>query len=289
MKAYYNGHSKKGGVYKIVNTRNGRSYYGSAKEFKRRRTGHLSSLRNNKHSNKYLQGDYNKCGEEAFEFHVIEVVSGDKAARLLCEQGFLDQYYDGQDTCYNFAKEARTPEGTFPKDSVERRHRRSEAFRETWAKNREQMSKSLRERWQDPAFRKRVTEAQKRAAKTPLGKAKIRKAIRASNKACAKSLHLISPDGVEYKGQNIAAFCRIHELDFRQISDVVKGRRRTAGGWKTFANRKMKHRLVSPGGVVHAFDFQKKFAREHNLSYHQIWKLLHEKIDSHKSWKLFTP
>lgn len=288
MKKVYKGAANKGGVYKILNAENGRIYFGSTVSFKIRIGQHLSSLRNNKHSNKYLQSDFNKCGEAAFEFHVVEVVKEDKDARLLCEQGYLDQHYDNQDMCYNFAKEAKSPEGTFPKDGVERREKRSKAFIETWEKNKERMCAALVERWQNPDFRKKMVKAQKRAAKTQLGKARTRKAVRAANKARAKEFHLVSPEGVEHKGENIAEFCRKHGLDFRQISDVVKGRRRTACGWKLFANREPKFRLVSPEGQVVGFDFQKKFALEHDLSYWQVWKLCHGKIESHVGWQLFT-
>ena len=85
MEFKYEGNSLKSGVYKITNTANGRVYYGSAKEFKRRWKGHEYSLRSGKHSNRFLLADYNKCGTDAFVFEVLEIVDGTKEERLLKE------------------------------------------------------------------------------------------------------------------------------------------------------------------------------------------------------------
>ncbi len=68
IKTFYYGNSKCGGIYKILNTTNGRFYYGSTKKFKNRCQGHFSSLRANKHKNTFLQRDYNKCGKRHLSF-----------------------------------------------------------------------------------------------------------------------------------------------------------------------------------------------------------------------------
>lgn len=59
-------------IYKIINKINNRIYIGSTKNFRTRTTSHLNMLRNNKHSSKLLQQDYNKFGEESLEFEIIE-------------------------------------------------------------------------------------------------------------------------------------------------------------------------------------------------------------------------
>lgn len=65
---------KKCGIYKIVNTANKKLYIGSSSNICVRWVAHKSQLRHNKHPNKYLQHVYNKYGEEAFVFTVIEQV-----------------------------------------------------------------------------------------------------------------------------------------------------------------------------------------------------------------------
>ena len=104
MEYKYEGFSLKSGVYKLTNKLNGRIYIGSAKEFKRRWSQHAKRLKSGKHSNKFLQADYNKCGEEAFVFEVIEVIEGPQENRLLVEQTYIDQHYDEQQQCYNLTR-----------------------------------------------------------------------------------------------------------------------------------------------------------------------------------------
>jgi len=121
MKKEFGGHANKGGVYKITNTNNGKVYFGSAKLFKVRAGQHLSSLKGNKHQNKYLQSSFNKHGADAFLFEVVEVVQGTTRKRRLVEQTYLTKHYDGRKQCYNFLKKtvlkgrvnfSKTPEET---------------------------------------------------------------------------------------------------------------------------------------------------------------------------------
>ncbi len=60
------------GIYQILNTRTGRVYIGSSKNVSKRFREHLKALQNGKHINTHLQSSFNKHGEDAFEFKVIE-------------------------------------------------------------------------------------------------------------------------------------------------------------------------------------------------------------------------
>jgi len=60
------------GIYKIVNKINNNLYIGSSKRLKRRWYIHKGQLRKNKHHSIYLQRAWNKYGEQAFEFIIIE-------------------------------------------------------------------------------------------------------------------------------------------------------------------------------------------------------------------------
>ena len=122
MEYKYEGHSLKSGIYKITNKLNGRIYIGSAKEFKERWKQHSYSLRNQKHSNKFLQADFNKCGEEAFIFEVVEITDGKtKEERLLVEEVYIKQYYDKGDKCYNLCDRAISRENI--KSKNQRQHK----------------------------------------------------------------------------------------------------------------------------------------------------------------------
>ena len=66
----------KTGVYCIRNTLNGKRYVGStAKSFTKRWNIHKTGLRNGYHHSRHLQAAWNKYGEEAFEFLIIERVA----------------------------------------------------------------------------------------------------------------------------------------------------------------------------------------------------------------------
>lgn len=102
-----------GGIYIIFNNLKWRIYVGSCASFKERQKVHFSDLRRQKHANRFLQADYNLCGEAAFEFHILEtLLDSSKEERLAREQYWLNIHYDGGNRCYNLRKEAASKEGT---------------------------------------------------------------------------------------------------------------------------------------------------------------------------------
>ncbi len=116
------------GIYKITNKLNGRVYVGSAKKFKDRLDSHRYCLRNNKHRNRFLQADYNKCGSESFLFKIIELTDGkSKEERLLIEEKWIEQYYDSGNKCYNLCKRAISREDCQDKNTKETKTKRRNA------------------------------------------------------------------------------------------------------------------------------------------------------------------
>lgn len=105
----YGGNSKLSGIYEIRNRLSGKSYIGSAKEFKERWKDHSSSLRNNKHQNKHLQYSFSKGTESLshdnfVEFHVVEIMQGSsKEERLEREAYWIEQAIEtyGRENVYN--------------------------------------------------------------------------------------------------------------------------------------------------------------------------------------------
>lgn len=59
-------------VYKIINNVNNKYYVGSTKQYKKRINQHKSTLKRGKHANIKLQRAWDKYGEEAFTFFIIE-------------------------------------------------------------------------------------------------------------------------------------------------------------------------------------------------------------------------
>lgn len=80
----------KAGIYKIVSAINNKCYIGSAIKVNHRKNMHIHLIRNNRHSNIFLQIDYNLYGEANFTFEVIEYCDCELVDLLIKEQYYLD-------------------------------------------------------------------------------------------------------------------------------------------------------------------------------------------------------
>jgi len=148
MKNKFNGQANKGGVYKITNLKNGKIYIGSAKHFKVRASQHRSSLVNQKHQNKHLQASWNKWGEDAFLFEVVETVNGSTEERRKKEQKYIDNLIkEGKwNNTFNFQKKVNQIQGKWSSTP------------EITSKKRSLLSK---QRWKNPDFREKMCKIQK--------------------------------------------------------------------------------------------------------------------------------
>lgn len=98
------------GVYKILNKTTGKFYIGSSIDIEGRWRKHRSFLKRCCHPNPYLQAVWNKYGEDAFEFLILEVCSEDVV--LMREQQWLNQTrsYD-KEVGYNLSSIAESGRG----------------------------------------------------------------------------------------------------------------------------------------------------------------------------------
>lgn len=78
------------GVYRITCLENARCYVGSSKDLTSRQNKHFYDLRKNKHCNPHLQNTWNKYGEQAFVFEILEECEPTKEALVSLEQRYLD-------------------------------------------------------------------------------------------------------------------------------------------------------------------------------------------------------
>lgn len=127
-------------IYKIRNVVNQKFYVGSAVDTRTRFRQHRRLLRNNTHHCKHLQAAWNKYGEDAFKFEVIEQVASRELLEA-AEDVWLEAHV-GKPHCYNWGRSARAPwrgtkgSGLSPLTgttiSQERKDRLREAAIEQW-------------------------------------------------------------------------------------------------------------------------------------------------------------
>ena len=69
------------GIYTIINIINGKRYIGASKDVYLRLRKHRQRLKNNSHTNKYLQSSWNKHGEDSFDMFLISICDLSKRQR----------------------------------------------------------------------------------------------------------------------------------------------------------------------------------------------------------------
>lgn len=94
-------------IYKITCVENQKFYIGSTVNKNQRWARHRKDLRAGAHKNKNMQASWNKYGEAAFEFAVVEEVF-DTVLLMQVEQRHLDACV-GQPDCFNHNKFADAP------------------------------------------------------------------------------------------------------------------------------------------------------------------------------------
>ncbi|HSH25528.1 MAG TPA: NUMOD1 domain-containing DNA-binding protein [Massilibacterium sp.] len=74
-------------IYTILNTVNDKAYIGQTiQDYKKRKYSHMYALKRDKHYNQHLQNDWNKYGEDVFEFKILE-----------CRDKNIDELNDSED------------------------------------------------------------------------------------------------------------------------------------------------------------------------------------------------
>lgn len=139
------------GVYRIVCAATGRIYVGSARSIRGRWRRHVALLAAGAHHNRHLQRAWDKYGEAAFRFEVVELVP---AGLLLdVEQRHIDECRNG----FNVCKKAGSRAGV--RHSVEAKTKMSAAakVRTASAEARANMSAAGKRRMSDPAVRAKMS------------------------------------------------------------------------------------------------------------------------------------
>lgn len=102
------------GIYKIINTANNKFYVGSTNHTKVRFREHRKQLRGKRHHCKHLQAAWNKYGEDAFVFVLVQAVADTKDL-FAAEEKWLREHH-GETHCYNSGRSANAPYRGCPKE-----------------------------------------------------------------------------------------------------------------------------------------------------------------------------
>jgi len=126
------------GIYQIQNTLNDKCYIGSAMDLQKRWMGHLNDLYHERHHNRYLQRVFDKYGEEAFTFIVLEYV---EEPETLIER---EQYYlNILNPEYNLAPTAGSQLGMRRTDETRAKMSRAHRGKHLSIETKKKISKSL--------------------------------------------------------------------------------------------------------------------------------------------------
>lgn len=192
------------GIYRITCIVTGKFYIGSATNLQKRKNQHTWALKNNQHHTKPLQNAWNKYGEKAFVFEVLELVL--PMLQLEREQYWLDRLQPFGKKGFNINPIANVPS----------------VSPETCEKIRlAKLGHTL------------STEGRAKISAAKTGK-KLDPAIYDGHR---KTLIVTAPDGTEYTVTGIRKFCEEHNLDTSSLMRTAKGFDRGTActqhkGWK---------------------------------------------------------
>ena len=93
---------KLGGIYSIVHIESNRMYIGSTVLFYKRWGHHRMELRQGVHLNKRLQNFWNKYGEEAFKFDIVETIESPIKENLEQREQYWIDYYQSSNRNIGF-------------------------------------------------------------------------------------------------------------------------------------------------------------------------------------------
>lgn len=272
---------RRSGVYQIRCIVTGQIYIGSAVNISARWAQHQRSLRQGSHVNRYLQQTWIRCGEENFEFTVVEYVS--RPFLLRAEQLWIDKTRCAdREIGFNIAFIAGSPppglraqvwEGFIDPDGNEVTITNLHDF---CRKNGLHIG-SMQEL---ASGNSRMRSCRGWMHKNSLHK---RKHIRTFE-------GFIDPQGRSVGPiTNLYAFCREHGLDDTSMYDVANGKSLSYRGWTYQNNRESKREktyrgFINPEGMQVTITNLRGFCREHGLNIVQMRQLISGRRKRHKGW-----
>lgn len=214
-------------IYAIKCLENGTYYIGQTKNVYRRLREHVRDLRENRSHNPLLQSDYNKYGEDSFDYEIL-YISNDNLDEKEIE--FVNKYRE-MNSCYNILSGGLIGQHVieeyrdhFSKRNIEysiseeTKRKHSEDAKLQW-KNcdgyAEKMRENAKKQWEDPKFREKVINSH--LGKPNLSASKMTKenVLEARERfANGEKLSVMAKEfGVKYD----AMYKAVHKITWRNI------------------------------------------------------------------------
>ena len=257
------------GIYEIVNWEDGKasSYVGSSVDIEQRWRGHRCALRQGAHHSPYLQHAWDKYGEDAFVFSVLEEVE-DADMLLAMEEEYIADYVD-RGHCYNILLMANAPP---PRQGW----KHSEESKRKMSKAHKGKPGPMLGRCHTEETKRKMSEAHRGKKRGPMGAEHKRKIGEANTGKLAGR-----PKSEETK---------------RRMSVALLGNQRFLGHKHSDeARRKISASLAKPypafvhhgtGEAIPRGCDLTKLCRERGLSQACMWRVMHGKRKHHKGWTL---
>jgi group I intron endonuclease len=271
-------------IYIIENTINEKVYVGRCVNGKSRLTWHRGALRKNRHTNTHLQASWNKYGESAFKFSVIEDFGEEICNETLSqkEQEYILRY-KSYNPVHGYNK-TMGGEGEIPTEQT-----------------RKKLSETSPKFWKGKKFSLSHIENIKHAL---AGRDAWNKGKELSESHKKK----LSENHANFTGENSSRFGKRHLSESKEkMSEKLKD------AWKSgkFNNRSSNRdyaktteycdnlaklrrpngypTIVSPTGEEYNIINLAKFCREHNLNSGNMTMVVNGHKSHHKGWTIRTP
>lgn len=263
--------SNKSGVYLILHKTSGTCYIGSAARRIYSRWGeHRYALHNNIHRNKHLQSAWNKYGEKAFAWMVLENVLSENV--LEREQYWCDLYKEKGIRLYNQRFDVKSQLGMHHSDATKLI-----------------ISKT---------HKGRIVSAETRAKISLIHKGVPKPS--ASKRFAKHWPTIVSPGGEPHTVYNLTQFCKDHGLDVSSLRKAVIGEHPHYKGWRLLGDGESPtpfsgnihrygaaHTITAPDGTIYTnVTNLSAFAREHGLSAVGLRQVAIGNYIHHHEWKV---
>lgn len=228
------------GVYQILCIPTDKGYVGSAASLYHRKNYHWSMLRRGLHFNTHLQRAWDRYGESAFVFVVLETIPPQQLIEV--EQKYIDRLQSYDDRYgFNLRRIANSQLGF--KHSELTRQRMSDAHkgrpgRTPSEETRRKLSAANIGKSPSAETRAKISQSHKGKPKSEATRANMRLAQQgayppeSARLARSKRWLVIDPDGNEQIVISLRRFSLEHGLDPGHMHDVAIGKQHQHRGWK---------------------------------------------------------